>query len=91
CLRNNFFWGLMMEIKIFGSGCTKCQRLYSEVEEALKKTGIDAELIKVEKIEEISKSGVFMTPALMIDGKIKSSGKLPSIEKIEEWIKECGE
>jgi small redox-active disulfide protein 2 len=64
-----------MEIKVLGPGCAKCKKLYQETEKALKETGVDAELEKVEKIDDIVSYGVALTPALVIDGDIVSVGK----------------
>jgi small redox-active disulfide protein 2 len=71
-----------MKIEVLGSGCAKCKRLHHNVEKAVKKTGIKAEIVKVEDITEIIERGVMMTPGLVIDGKIVSTGKVPGIDEI---------
>lgn len=71
-----------MEIKVLGTGCTKCKTLYKSTEEALKEAGIEAELSKVEDIVEIMKFGVMTTPALVVDGKVVLKGKVPSVKDI---------
>ncbi len=76
-----------MEIKILGSGCAKCRKLYEEAEKAIMETGIQATLIKVEKIDEIISHGVMMTPALLLDGEIKISGRTANAGQIAEWIR----
>jgi len=76
-----------MEIKVLGTGCAKCKKLFSEVQEAVAESGVKAAISKVEKIDEITSYGVLMTPALMINGEVKSSGKIPKASKILEWLK----
>jgi len=75
-----------MKIEVLGPGCPKCNQTYSNAEEALKESNIQAELRKVEKIEQILGYGVMVTPALVIDGDVKCAGKIPSVEQIREWI-----
>jgi small redox-active disulfide protein 2 len=76
-----------MKIEILGTGCPKCQKLYQTAEEAVKKAGVQAEIVKITKISEISSYGVMITPALAIDGTVKISGKIPSIDEISAWLK----
>ena len=75
-----------MKIKVLGTGCPKCQRLYAEAEKALASAGVEAELEKVENINDIMEYGVMMTPALVIDGEVKSVGKIPKNAEIVSWI-----
>jgi len=75
-----------MEIKILGSGCPKCQTTEKNVKEALAESGLNAQVDKVTDVMEIAKYGVFMTPAVIIDGKVKSVGKIPDTEEIKIWI-----
>lgn len=75
-----------MKIEILGIGCPKCKILYENVKKAAGEKGIQAEIIKVEDIDKITDYGVMMTPALVIDGEIKSSGKVLSIEEIKKWL-----
>ena len=75
-----------MKIQILGTGCPKCKKLSQHAEEAVKKAGIDAEIEKVEQISEIMKFGVMMTPALAIDGEVKSVGKVLSSEEIRGML-----
>ncbi len=79
-----------MEIKILGTGCAKCHKLYAEAEKAVAQAGVPAELSKVEQITEIMTYGIAMTPGLVIEGKVKSAGKIPKVEQIVTWIKEAG-
>ncbi len=76
-----------MIIKILGTGCPKCRKLEENTVAALKQAGIEAEILKVTDVNEIMKHGVMMTPALVIDEKVKSFGKVLSIEKIKEYIR----
>ena len=75
-----------MKIEILGSGCPKCKQLYENVQEALKTIGNDAEVIKVEDIKTITEYGIMMTPGLVVDGEVKSVGKLLSSEEIKVII-----
>ncbi|OGS19967.1 MAG: hypothetical protein A2252_01595 [Elusimicrobia bacterium RIFOXYA2_FULL_39_19] len=75
-----------MKLEILGTGCAKCKKLYETVEETVKETGITAELSKVEKINDIMKYNVMMTPALVINGKVVATGRIPSKEEIKKWM-----
>ncbi len=66
----------MKKIEILGSGCAKCRKLEKNVKRAVKKLDVEAEIVKVEDITEISARGVMTTPALAIDGEIKAKGKV---------------
>lgn len=67
-----------MEIKVLGTGCAKCNELEEAVKEVVRETGSAATVVKVSDISEIVKAGVMLTPALVIDGDVRFSGKLPS-------------
>ena len=75
-----------MKIEILGMGCIKCSQLYENTKKAVEEKGIQAEIIKVEDMNKIMEYNVMLTPALVIDGKIKSSGKVPSSEEIKQWL-----
>lgn len=75
-----------MEIKVLGPGCKKCESAKKNVEEAVMESGSDATIIKVTDTMEIAKHGVFGTPAIVVDGEVKSVGKVPSKEEIRGWI-----
>ena len=75
-----------MKIEVLGSGCAKCKRLEKNVKKALKKAGIEAEISKVEDINEIMNMGVMITPALAIDGNVVSTGKVLSPDDVLELI-----
>jgi len=75
-----------MNIEVLGMGCPKCKILYENVKKAVEEKGIQAEVIKVEDMDKITEYGVMMTPALVIDGEVKSSGRTLSSEEIKEWL-----
>jgi small redox-active disulfide protein 2 len=75
-----------MKIKILGTGCPKCKKLYAEVEKAIASSGVEAELEKIEKIEEILNYGVMAMPGLVIEGEVKASGRIPQPDEILSWI-----
>ena len=75
-----------MRIEILGVGCAKCKSLEKNVRQAVGELGISADIIKVEDITEIMKSGVMATPALVVDGEVKSTGKLLDIETIKTLL-----
>lgn len=72
----------MMKVQILGPGCPKCKLLAENVERALRDNGIQADVEKVTSIQEIMKFGVMMTPALAVNGKVVSSGKVLSPQEI---------
>jgi len=76
-----------MKIEILGTGCPKCKAVTEIAEQAVKESGTEAEIIKVTDIKKIMNYGVMLTPALVIDGEVKSSGKIPGIEEIKNWLK----
>ena len=78
-----------MKIAVLGPGCAKCKKLYENTQKALAEAGTEAELTKVEDLQEISGYNVFMTPALVIDGTVKSTGKVASPEQIKKWIEKA--
>lgn len=77
-----------MEIKILGTGCPKCRKAYENAMKAIEELGVDSEVEKVEDIDKIIRFGVMMTPAVVINGEVKVSGKIPSTEEIKRWIQE---
>ena len=82
CDKNLKKEGEMMKIEIFGTGCAKCRKLYENALDAVKQSGKEAEVVKVEEIRKIMAYGVMSTPALVVDGVVKSSGKLVSPQEI---------
>ena len=75
-----------MKIQILGTGCPKCNQLYQNAQQAVAELAIDAELEKVTNLNDIMAFGVMVTPALAIDGQVKSTGKVPTAEAIKEMI-----
>jgi small redox-active disulfide protein 2 len=75
-----------MEIKVLGPGCAKCQKTEKLVKETLAETGVEADVEKVTDIMKIAGYGVLGTPAVVVDGDVKSVGKIPSKEDIKSWI-----
>jgi len=75
-----------MKVEILGVGCAKCNKLYDLVTELVKKEGIDADLVKVEDLKVLAKYGVFMTPALVVDGQVKVAGNVPKEVEIIKWL-----
>ena len=75
-----------MKIEILGTGCAKCKTLYENAKKAVEEQDMQADIIKVEDIDRIVEYGVMMTPAIVINGKIKASGKISSTEEIKRWL-----
>jgi small redox-active disulfide protein 2 len=75
-----------VNIKVLGTGCAKCKKLYAEAEKAIAASGQPSSLEKVEQLDEIMKYGVLMTPALVIDDEVKASGRIPSTAELTGWI-----
>jgi small redox-active disulfide protein 2 len=76
-----------MKVEILGMGCANCNKLYQNALEAVKMSGREVEVTKVEDIKKIMSYGVMSTPALVIDGMVKVAGKVPKVEEIKGWIK----
>ncbi|MEE9369857.1 MAG: thioredoxin family protein [Sedimentisphaerales bacterium] len=76
----------MKKIQILGTGCPKCKKLAENTETAAKELGIEYQIEKVTDISEIMKFGVMLTPALAIDGQVKVSGKVPTVQNIKEML-----
>jgi len=75
-----------MKLQVLGPGCPRCQQLYAAVELAARQLGLDYELSKVTEIAEITSFGVMVTPALVVDGQVKFSGKVPGVDEIKEYL-----
>ncbi len=75
-----------MDIKVLGPGCPKCQQTEKNVREALAEAGVAATVEKVTDTLEIAGYGVFGTPAVVIDGEVKSVGKIPTKEEVKNWL-----
>ncbi|WP_456385137.1 thioredoxin family protein [Desulfolithobacter sp.] len=75
-------------IRIFGPGCVSCNSLQTLVIEVMNQMGVAADVEQIHDPDEIGRAGITVTPALMINGKIKSSGLLPTRAQVEQWIRE---
>ena len=76
----------MKKLQILGSGCAKCNALTAATEKAAQTLGLEYELEKVTDLNRIMSFGVMMTPALVVDGKVKVSGKVPSVDDLKKLL-----
>ena len=76
-----------MKIEVMGTGCAKCKSLLKNVEKAVSESGVQAEIVKVDSIQEIMDRGVMLTPALYIDGESKLMGRTATVEEIKKMLK----
>ena len=77
-----------MKIQILGTGCARCKTLTANAEQAVRDLGLKAEVEKVTEIRDIMKFQILMTPGLVIDGKVKAAGRIPSPEEIKQMLLE---
>jgi small redox-active disulfide protein 2 len=77
----------MRKIEILGMGCAKCNELEARARKAVEELKIEAEVKKVTDMKVISGYGVFVTPAIAIDGVVKAAGRVVSVDEIKEWLK----
>ena len=75
-----------MKIEVLGTGCAKCKRLEENVRKAVQETGVKAEVLKVQEMDQIISKGVMMTPALLIDGEEMAIGRVPGVEEIKRML-----
>jgi small redox-active disulfide protein 2 len=75
-----------MTIQVLGPGCARCKQTFQVIEEALKQLNLTADLSKVEDIREIARFRIMSTPAVVINGKVKCSGKVPSVAEVTSYI-----
>ncbi len=78
----------MKKIEVLGSGCANCKRLEAAAREAVTIAGVEAEVVKVTGDAEIAARGVLSTPGLVIDGRVMSTGRVPSAGDIAAWLAE---
>jgi small redox-active disulfide protein 2 len=78
--------GKTMDIKVLGPGCPKCHQTEKIVKEAVSEAGVEASVEKVTDVLEIAGYGVFGTPAVVVDGDVKSVGKIPKKEEVKSWL-----
>lgn len=76
-----------MKVQILGPGCPKCKTLTANTETAIRELGLDVTVEKVDRVRDIARAGVMMTPALAVDGEVKSSGHLLSVHQVKEILK----
>jgi small redox-active disulfide protein 2 len=75
-----------MKIEIFGPGCPRCEQVERVVKVALSELGITAEVEKVKDMGKIVEAGIMLPPGLRINGEIKCSGKIPTVEEVKSWV-----
>lgn len=75
-----------MLVKVLGPGCPKCRETEKLVREAVAEAGISAEVVKVSDFQEMAMLGVFATPAVVVDGVVKCSGKVPTKKEVLAWL-----
>ena len=76
-----------MKIEILGTGCPKCKATEKIVRQVVDELGKDAEVVKVEDLQEIVNRGVMMTPAVVVDGEVKIVGHVPSTDEVKKLLK----
>lgn len=76
----------MKEVKVLGPGCPKCQELMVQTQKAVEELGLECSVEKVTDIQQITSYGVMMTPALVVDGQVKVTGRVPSRDDIKKMI-----
>jgi small redox-active disulfide protein 2 len=75
-----------MIIHVLGTGCGKCKTLYEIAVKALRETGVEGVVEKVEDIQQIMAYQILMTPGLVINGQVKAAGRIPSVEEVKMMI-----
>lgn len=78
-----------MKIEVLGTGCPKCQATEENVKKAVEALGVNAEIRKVTDIKQIASYGVFGTPSVVVQGKVKCVGKIPTVEEVKKWLQEA--
>lgn len=78
-----------MKIQILGPGCAKCTRLMATAETAARELGLDCEFEKISDLNQIMSFGVMMTPGLVVDGEVKSVGKVPSVDEMKKLLQQA--
>ena len=80
-----------MDVKVLGTGCAKCNKPHEQAKQGIAESGIAANLLKVEKMADIMAYAVMLTPALVINDEVKSSGRIPSPSEIAAWLRAAAE
>ena len=78
----------MTKIEVVGTGCAKCKRLLANAEQAVRDLKIEADVIKVDDIDEIVNRGIMLTPALFINGTVRAEGRVPDVNEIKRMLME---
>jgi small redox-active disulfide protein 2 len=76
----------MKTVNVYGPGCAKCNQVAELVKKAIAETGVAAELVKVMDVREIVMAGVMTTPAVSVDGVMKATGRVPTLDEIKGWL-----
>ena len=76
----------MRDVKVLGPGCPKCKELMKRTEAAVQEFGLDCSVEKVTDIQQITSYGVMITPALVVDGQVKVSGRVPSLDDLRKIL-----
>lgn len=76
-----------MKIEILGPGCSKCKATEKIVKKAVEELGVQAEVVKVEDLQDIIDRGVMLTPAVIVDGEVKIEGRKPTVDEVKKIIK----
>jgi small redox-active disulfide protein 2 len=76
----------MINIEVFGPGCVRCQATKEAIRQAIEAAGVEATLSHISDPKEIAKNRVCFTPAVRIDGEVKSTGRVPTVEEISKWL-----
>ena len=76
----------MVKIQVLGPGCQKCKALFEQADQAARELGLDYEIVKVDDLDVIIGYGVMSTPALIVDGRLKFSGRVPTTAQLKEML-----
>ncbi len=76
----------MIKIEVFGPGCVRCHATKEAIRRAIETAGVEAMLTHISDPKEIAKNRVFFTPAVRIDGEMKSAGRVPTVEEVNKWL-----
>ncbi len=75
-----------MEIKVLGPGCKRCEKTAKAIRQVVSEVDADARVEKITDVTEIAKYGIFVTPAVVIDGEVRSVGTIPKKKEIRKWL-----
>jgi len=79
----------MIQVKVLGPGCPRCNQLYAEANKAVADSGIEAAVEKVSDFQAIQSYGILLTPGLVVDGRVMSTGKVCKAAEIAEWLRKA--